>query len=229
MDFNELVSEIVARVARRLEDNGAEKPALLVLTPAHGEACHAVLESPRLMEHYRLDCALQNEYCVNVDAYEGVILFGLTNEALARLAGGVCDTPFTALAQKAILAGKKLFICEEEIELFRYRQSAPAPYYHMLAEQLALLQACGLTVCALQALEQVILSGVVPVCKPAAATCGVQRGTGSASITKKIVTERDMESVCIRGTGTLHIGRKTILTDLARDYAHARRIEIVRE
>ena len=228
MDFQSLVSEIVARVALRMEESG-EKSALLVLTPQHGEHCHAVLESPRLSEYYRLDCALQNEYNVCMDNYEGVILFGLTNENLTRLTGGVCDTPFTSLAQKAILLGKKIFLPEEEIELFHYQQTAPPAYYRMLADKLTLLQASGVAICAPGTLEDAVLSGApAPRKASGAAVCAVCKA-GEARIDKRVVTEKDMAQVCGRDTGTVRVGKKTILTDLAREYAHAKHITVIRE
>ena len=71
MDFNALVDEIVARVAAKMEAAGDEacpcgeagdgKPGLLILTQEHGSVCHSMLESPRLLEYYRTDCALMKE------------------------------------------------------------------------------------------------------------------------------------------------------------------------
>ena len=56
MDFNQLVEEIVARVAAKIEAESAPvavpvdsgKPKLLILTQEHGTLCHQMLESPRL-------------------------------------------------------------------------------------------------------------------------------------------------------------------------------------
>ena len=112
MNFDALVDEIVARVSAKIaqqESCGSDvgKPKLLILTEEHGSICHDMLESERLLSYYQTECALLKDYDCDMASYEAVILFGLTNEALARLAGGVCDTPFTRLAQKAILTGKK--------------------------------------------------------------------------------------------------------------------------
>lgn len=66
---------------------GDGKPGLLILTQEHGSVCHSMLESPRLLEYYRTDCALMKEYDCEMADYEAVILFDLTVDALTRLAG----------------------------------------------------------------------------------------------------------------------------------------------
>lgn len=256
MDFNDLVDEIVKRVAQKIEagtqetalvpeTKGAEvpccKPGLLILTQEHGTICHTMLESEQLLEYYRTDCALLKDYQVEMNDYEAVILFDLTNDALARLAGGMCDTPFTALAQKAILKGKKIFVPEEAVELFQYAETAPSAYYQMMLGKLQLLQQCGIMICPRDTLEDAILSGEVsapaaPVpaaCAPAVketACCPESPCTGrEVTISKRVITERDLSVVYDRTVCAVHIGAKSILTDLARDYAQAREVAIIRD
>ena len=85
MDFNKLVDEIVARVNAKMEETECAapcacedaKPGLLVLTQEHGCVCHEMLESAKLLEYYRTECALMKEYQCDIAAYEAVILFDL--------------------------------------------------------------------------------------------------------------------------------------------------------
>lgn len=258
MDFNELVDEIVRRVAEKVEASTASepdctadvaipycKPGLLILTQEHGSICHTILESSRLLEYYHTDCALVKEYQVDIEDYEAVILFDLTNDALARLANGICDTQFTALAQKAILKGKKIFVPEEAIELFQYVETAPSVYYQMMVGKLQLLQQSGIMVCPRDTLEDAILSGEVTAAPsvPAAASAApaaVQTEAAASgppvcerghevTISKRVITERDLSAVYDRTLCAVHIGAKSILTDLARDYAQARDVAIIRD
>ena len=118
MDFNQLVEEIVARVAAKIEAESAPvaapvdsgKPKLLILTQEHGTLCHQMLESPRLAEYYQTECALLQDYQCALESYEAVILFGLDLELMGRLSGGLCDTGFpigtegAALGQEGIRA-----------------------------------------------------------------------------------------------------------------------------
>lgn len=57
-----------------------------------------------------------------------------------------------------------------------------------------------------------------------------RRGTEAAVVLmKRVLTEQDMVSVCSPGLAVLHVSRRAILTDLAKDYAKARRVEVVRD
>lgn len=192
MDFNQLVEEIVARVAAKIEAESAPvavpvdsgKPKLLILTQEHGTLCHQMLESPRLAEYYQTECALLQDYQCALESYEAVILFGLDLELMGRLSGGLCETPASRLAQKALLLSKKVFVPQETVELLKYADSAPAA--------------------------------------PAASG-------DCARLDKRIVTERDVNAVYKRGMTTVYVCQKAIITDLAREYAQARGVEIVRD
>lgn len=242
MDFNQLVEEIVARVAAKIEAESAPvaapvdsgKPKLLILTQEHGTLCHQMLESPRLAEYYQTECALLQDYQCALESYEAVILFGLDLELMGRLSGGLCETPASRLAQKALLLGKKVFVPQETVELLKYADSAPAAYYQHLYGQLTLLQQAGMTICPLGNLEEAILSGeCAPAVKPPAPVEVIQVPTAApgdcARIDKRIVTERDVGAVYKRGMTTVYVCQKAIITDLAREYAQARGVEIVRD
>ncbi|MCD7736230.1 MAG: hypothetical protein LUI07_04580 [Lachnospiraceae bacterium] len=274
MEKQELINEVIERIRRKLSERGltvtdqeiadclsgacggcgdVKKPGLLVLTQEHGTNCHPVLESPVLQEKFRTECALMAEYQVDLDGCEAVVLFDLTNEALAKLRSGIADTPYTALAQKALLSGKKLYAAREEIELFRYQATAPAPYYAMLVKQLEFLMECGLKVCSLEELEGVLAQGTdidgacgAAACgeasvacpdgraseKPAAACCAdgaTSEGQKTVTIAKKVVTERDIIEADRSKVTCIYIGKNTILTDLAKDAAASRDIVLVRD
>ena len=239
MNFDALVDEIVARVSAKIaqqESCGSDvgKPKLLILTEEHGSICHDMLESERLLSYYQTECALLKDYDCDMASYEAVILFGLTNEALARLAGGVCDTPFTRLAQKAILTGKKIFVLKEIFELYRYAETAPPAYYAVLEKQLALLQQAGVAICPLAELEDATLCGEAAACEPAASPAPCAAAPCAApgrevKIEKRVITERDLSAVYDKDVSVIHIGKRAILTDLAKEYAQARKVSLVRD
>ena len=133
MDHKELVELILARVMEKLSQGGDcsqecpcggpapddGRPGLLILTQEHGQTCHSVLEDPRLTARYRTECALLQNYQVDLDRFEAVVIYEFTNETLCKLAGGICDTPFLKLAQQALLGGKRVFVPTEELEAMR--------------------------------------------------------------------------------------------------------------
>ena len=154
MELDAMISEICRKVQERVaelekEEASAEpaavpsednRPALLILAEDHGMRCHPVLESKKLAECYRVECALLKEEDCDVASYEGVIAFTLTNEALGKIANGIFDTDYTRRFGTALLLGKRIFIAEEEVELYRYKDTAPAGYYSRLEENLKFLQ-----------------------------------------------------------------------------------------
>ena len=240
MDFSVLVDEIVRRVAEKLEtadgpphgapvmpEKAAAKPKLLVLSQAQNPACHELLAHPRLTACYQLDCANTADYACAMQDYEAVILFDLTVDAMARLAGGVCDTPFVKLVQCAILQGKKIFVPDGAVELLALRKTVPSAYYQMLLEKLELLQRSGVAVCPADTLADTILSGEMQAASTAAAPGRAPART--VAISKRVITERDLAGVYDRDVAVIHIGQKSIVTDLAREYAAARGVSIVRD
>ena len=95
--------------------------------PETGCSFSPVLESKKLAECYRVECALLKEEDCDVASYEGVIAFTLTNEALGKIANGIFDTDYTRRFGTALLLGKRIFIAEEEVELYRYKDAFLQP------------------------------------------------------------------------------------------------------
>ena len=247
MDHNAIVEEILRRVAEKISEaegscapcaDSGGKPGLLILTQDHGTVCHATLESEALKARYRTDCALMHHYDVELDDYEAVVLFNLSCDAMAALASGACDSAYTRLASKAILSGKKVYVPTEEVELYQYRETAPAAYYNMMQQKLDLLVASGVVICARAGLEQVILGSETPAPVPAAApvsaapACAAPAACCEAKevrIDKRVLTEKDLIEANMGGVTKVYIGEKTIITALAKDAAKDRGMTIVRE
>jgi ethanolamine utilization protein len=262
MDFDALVAAIVSRVAEKLEQENCDKPKLLILTQEHGDVCHTMLESPRIGAHYRTECALLSDYQVRMEDYAGILLFNLTNDALVRIATGVCGTPYTELVSKALLLGKPVWLPHEQVELFKYEATAAPMYYGMLRKRLTLLEQSGVVLCAQDELEDKVLAGCpAPAASPIQETCGTCNAceackpvepvaepvaepaeplSGAANVMaqpvrkeltlgKRVITERDITEAVTNGVTVVHVGARAILTDLAKEYAHNQKLEIVRD
>lgn len=238
MELDAMISEICRRVQERVarleqeEANAhtaeADKPGLLILAQDHGARCHPVLEDAGLKECYRVDCALLAEGGCDVASYEGVIAFTLTNEALGKIANGIFDTDYTRMFGTALLLGKRIFIAEEEIELYRYRDTAPAGYYGRMEENLRFLQNNGVTVVPGDSLVKAVL-GEECGQRAAAPVKEAPMPEKTVRLEKRILTERDVINARTDKATCILVGRKAILTDLAKDYARQYRIAIQRE
>ncbi len=241
MDHSKLIDEIVSRVAAKLAeseggvsraDADAAKPGLLILTQQHSEVCHAGLENEALRARFRADCALLCNYEVKMADYEAVVLYQLTNDALGKLAGGVCDTPFTRLASEAILMGKRIYVPTEEVELYRYASTAPAPYYAMMRGKLDLLTASGMVICAQSGLSRALVEGwggITPATSPAPGHAPENRVGRELRLTKRLLSERDVTSASAEHFTTIRIPAKCIITALAQECAKSAGITLVRD
>ena len=234
MEFTELVDEIVARVMARMAEQtpaaSSGKPKLLVLTPDHGTLCHETLEHKALLEYYDTECALLQEYRCSVDDYEAVLVYGLDVPSMCQLADGDCRTPFTQLAQKAMLAGKRLFVAQETVELYQFTATAPAAYYAMLLQKLNFLQQCGVTLCPHGQLAAAVLSEEVTTPETPAAPCPPSPAAGrEVLLEKRVITERDLRDAAGRDVYAVRVTKRAIVTELAKEYLQARNIALLRE
>ena len=270
MDKNEMIVQIAIRVAEKLAQAGEAVtvdqvmkamnileqpealPGLLVLTQDHGCFCHRLLESDRINAKFRTCCALSQEYQAELDDIDMVVLFGLTTEDMCKIASGITDTPYTKLAAKALLLGKKIYAPREEVELYQYPVGGLGSYQCMMQAKLTKLISWGLKICPLDKLEDCILEAV-PAAEPEEA-CGssceaqedekeiceavceqeppkVEEAPAVKEITfsKRVITERDIIEANRDNVKVIHITERNILTALARDAASARNIRLVRE
>lgn len=244
MDKNHLVEEILARVAEKLaklgsSESSASQRKVLILTEHHDTKCHELLENKELKDCCGLDCAFLKEYNVKIEDYDTIVIYQLSVDAMCRLAGGSCDSPFLSLASKAILLGKQVLLVEDEIELYRYKQTAQKTYYSMLEEKLNQLRTYGVLFCHYGDLKKV-LSDPSRCCEciPVEAECAKDNMVSSSKqatgkqkirIDKKVITESDVRKLAGDNINGIVIYKNAILTDLAKEYLHNRKIEIERE
>ena len=186
-----------------------------------------MLKCEKLKARFRVDCASLQSEPAELDSYGVVVLTGLTNEALAKLALGLCDTPYTRLAAQAILTGKRVYVPTEEVELYRYASTAPAAYYAMMKERLDLLLTSGVVVCSKHNLEGLLLGGAA--CEAAPAEGSAAREEKLVHVTKRVLTERDIRDAAAEKVTCIHVPAKCILTALAKDCAKEHGIRLVQE
>ncbi len=236
MEYNTLVNEIVKRVSEKLNEKEIEqstpksKAKILFLSPESGSKCASTFDSSCLKVQCDIDCALSENYNVEPGKYDAVVLFGFSIELLCRLYSGVCETPFSSLAQKAILLDKKIYVPQEDVELFEYCTAKPNTYYTALDNKLKALKGCNITICPCEEIESKILAccqAENSATKPNDAQSSPNLQT--VKLTKKVITEKDMSAAKANRAGVVCIAKKAILTDLAKEYAKKYALDIIRE
>ncbi len=244
MDKNQLVEEILTRVAAKLTELGSSTSSsnqrkVLILTEHHDTKCHELLENKGLQECCRLDCAFLKEYNIKIEDYDTVVIYQLSVDAMTKLAGGSSDSPFLSLASQAILLGKQVLLVEDEIELYRYRKTAPEAYYSMLEEKLNQLRTYGVLFCQSEDLKKVLsepsrCSGCIPVEAGYERECTPENfnqagGKQKLRIDKKVITESDIRKLAGESISCIVINKNAILTDLAKECLHNKKIDMERE
>lgn len=232
MDIDSLVEAVTARVKQKLylEETADNKKKLLILSQDHGTDCHSFLDCNNCSCEYVADCALLKEYQVQVEQYDVILLYQLTNEMLGKITSGIGDSPYAKLAMEAILLGKKIYVPNEEVELYKYENTAPKAYYQMMYEKINLLRACGVIFCGQNDLEK-------RLCQTE--TCcekeerkeeqkNEQQKKETFCFSKKIITEKDMIDAYQNGASEIEIQKNSILSELAKEYAHEKNIIITR-
>lgn len=231
MELDALINEIYRRVQERVAACEAESPVdgnqiayntdcapkLGIISEDHGTICHPTYISEELGKYYQLRCALLDN-AWDVENWEGVIAYTLSNEAVGKIVNGILDTPYTRAFGKAILCGKKIFVPEEEVELYRYKETAPKDYYARLEANLRILQNNGVEIVPNGQLTAAIL-GDTCTCAPKAAEQECRGPEKDLSFTKRVLSERDLITANEGKVTRILVTRKTIVTDLAKDYA----------
>lgn len=232
MDLDALVNEIYRRVQERVaaceaepeaEANhigvvGAEdKPVLGIISENHGEICHKVYECKQLAEYYRMRCALLEDTW-DVENWEAVIAYTLTNEALGKIVNGIFDTPYTKAFGKALLCGKKIYVSEEDVELYHYRKTAPREYYGKLEANLEILKKSGVEILPNEQIGPAIL-GSECCTSSTEVEVSAKAEEKDLAFEKRVLSERDMIMAHQGKVTRILVNGKTIVTDLAKDYA----------
>ena len=243
MDMDALIKEIIARVQDKVaaleEPSGcedADKAKLLILTQQHGTICHEALECEKLGAYYQTQCALLADYAVDVKEYEAVIAYNMTNEALGKIAHGIMDNGYTRVFCEAILAGRKLYLPKEEVELYTCT-NAPRAFLNVLQQNLKVLTDSGVVIAPLSQIAALILGDAAEsgCCKAAEApkadaceVCAEPEEVKEASLCKRIITEKDLISLGNERVKKIYIPKKAILSDLAQEYAKRHKMTLVR-
>lgn len=234
-----LVDEILSRVLEAMKSSQDiqetkqknDKTKVLILTQEHGTYCHELLEDPQILEQYHIDCAYTKNYNLNLAEYEVVVLCNLTNMVLEKLYSGICDVPFLNLATQAILLGKKIYVPAEEVEIFRYQDKAPKAYYSMMINKVKFLQDCGINILETKQLKHILSKQTEVGDKAKEQTHKVKTDSTcdkSIQLNKKVITEKDIERAHSEGAAVICISAKSIVSDLAKEFAKNRNIQFKR-
>ncbi len=156
-----------------------------------------------------------------------IYLKNISVDVLAQLALGYATTPQTCFVREQLLQGKTLYTVVDEIELYKYKESAKKAYYGQMNGYVEFLKASGLVVANdCKALQETLKTGVEPTC----AHAQVPKQEKTCIFEKRVLTEQAVSRLRMdEGVTALTVGKKTLVTDLAKDYAKNHNIVITRQ
>ena len=245
MDMDLLIELAVRAVKAYLEKEGVvaaaapvEPRKALVLTEEHcGENCSIEAYGSELC---KVDCALAQNYEVNVDDYDVVVVRSMTNSNLFKIANGCTDNKFLALAAEAILKGKRVIMVKECVEILKYAETAPKALYNNIYKNLQILLDSGVELVEEENVKTALTDGIeVPAEVPATPAPAAVKEEAPAPapkaesadsvlvLTKRVVTERDIKEAAAKHYKKIQLPEKPVITYLAKDTAFELGIELL--
>ena len=246
MDMDLLIELAVRAVKAYLEKEGitsavqAERKvnSALILTEHHCEECAVEKLDSELC---KVTCALAQNYEVNVDDFDSIVLYNMTNSNLFKIANGCTDNKFLALAAEAILKGKRVIMVKEEVEILKYEETAPKALYNNIYKNLQILLDSGVELVAAEDVKDAICEGADAPAEPAreevkaveAASAPVAAAPKAESddsvlvLTKRVITERDIREAAAKHYKKVQLPKKPVITYLAKDTAFELGIELI--
>ena len=245
MDMDLLIELAVRAVKAYLEKEGVvpaaapvEPRKALVLTEEHcGETCSIENYGSELC---KVDCALAQNYEVNVDDYDVVVLRSMTNSNLFKIANGCTDNKFLALAAEAILKGKRVIMVKECVEILKYAETAPKALYNNIYKNLQILLDSGVELVEEENVKTALTDGIevpaevpatpAPVAVKEEAPAPAPKAESADSVlvlTKRVVTERDIKEAAAKHYKKIQLPEKPVITYLAKDTAFELGIELL--
>lgn len=245
MDMDLLIELAVRAVKAYLEKEGVvaaaapvEPRKALVLTEEHcGETCSIENYGSELC---KVDCALAQNYEVNVDDYDVVVVRSMTNSNLFKIANGCTDNKFLALAAEAILKGKRVIMVKECVEILKYAETAPKALYNNIYKNLQILLDSGVELVEEENIKTALTDGIeVPAEVPATPAPAAVKEEAPAPapkaesadsvlvLTKRVVTERDIKEAAAKHYKKIQLPEKPVITYLAKDTAFELGIELL--
>lgn len=237
MDMEKLIELAVKAVKAYLVSEGipvesapapVQKHWALILTEDHCD--NFCSKEKNCGDKCGITCALAENYDVDIDCYDTVVLYDMTNVNLFKLANGCTDSKFLSLAAEAILKGKRVLMVKEDVEILKYENSPAKALYANICKNLDILKDSGVKLVSEDELKG-LLNDEEPVAteaKPAQAAVAVTSDAGSVyEITKKVITERDIKEAFQNHATKIKLPEKPLITGLARDTARELHIELV--
>lgn len=235
MDMQQLVEEIAARVKERMDCEFVEqappaecgrrtKKQILVANRKDCATCGDCCRIRETLRDSQIFC-IQSGFEKLPDAdTKAIVALHLTELDLLKIAAGVASDAYTEILVSGLLQGIPIFVPLEYAEFSSCASASAKRYRAMLEEKRSFLEACGVRFLPeREVLAYLNTDGKKEEVQPADPS-GDSAGKNKR---KRLLTECRIKEAEQHGQIQIVIDPNTILTDLAKEYAHKHGMELV--
>ncbi|MDY2960294.1 MAG: hypothetical protein SOR72_05815 [Hornefia sp.] len=219
MTIEQIVDQVYNQVKIMLEtasDSSFPKALMMTRSKAESEATSNI-EAELSQVCTFINSSDLNNNCDLTD-YEFIVIKNLDNDYLAKLSGGIFETPYLRLINKAIMLGKKVFLPQEGIEFLKYEKTAPVAFMQNFNGKLNELKRWKIIV-----KPEAELIGEL---RKQYAKIGKNYGNAANTLDKRVITSKDISSLWNLGCREMSISEKSIVTDVAMELIEKNKIKI---
>lgn len=234
MDMEQLVQEIVARVKERIAQesvgqlaaaadmNVAEKQIMVVNRKGCG-TCG---------ECWKMRGGLRSQILCTKSGFgklpdadtKAIVALHLTELDVMKIAVGVASDEFTEVLVSGLLLGIPVFVPLEYAEFSSCASESAKRYRTILEEKQKFLESCGVRFLPEREVLVYLNADEKMEEERPMSTSWIKTGKNKR---KRLLTERSIQDAEQYGQTQIVIDRKTIVTDLAKEYAYKRNIQLV--
>lgn len=235
MDMQRLVEEIAVRVKERMAEEPMEwipeavcnhhaEKLVLVVNRKECADCGKCWRKAEKLKGFRVAC-IQSESVEHPDAdTKAIVALHLTELDIMKIAAGVASDRYTETLVSGLMQGIPVFVPVEYMEISSYVPASAKRYRALFEEKKRFLESCGVQ--------------FIPEKEIVVYLNTDEKNTEERHIVpppnrlkenerKRLLTERSIRDAELQGQSQIIISRKTIVTDLAKEYACKRNIELV--
>lgn len=223
----QLIDAIANEVMKRLQtlelSNQNRKKAMVVLSERSDPIPEAIRRDYQIIIPDSISSLNTSNINSMIDSAECILITSLSATQLANIALGSGDSGFLEGIRHGLLLGKTIFVLEEGLKYRSYRKSAHKSYYRRLLEYEECIEGYGIQILSQQMKVPISMNHNLNMDQELASR------DDCITIDKKLLLEKDLMNLNVKSQTTVWIGKNTIVTPGALDYAKAHHIEIIKK
>lgn len=221
MDLDVLVERIYQEIVQKVE---SKRPLVCIISDSLEKELEQILADVYQLQYF----SKENEK----KDFELIVIPRVPVTMLANLANGIGATAEEQFILANLLQGKKVVFLQSGVEYYDYKASAPVLLYKLFEEYERRLK--GYSVLFLRE-DELLGKRQLQVAEPqvtvheTVAVNTPQPSPNSYTLTKKLISESDLQKLYLQNIKEITVGQKSIITPLAQDYIRNHQLTIIKE